>query len=101
MRLAKLSLLLFLLSCAVIAADEIVGPWNLTKLKNEVPAVEWLNQKSPVHSLLYVGEPYRGKPNQVFAFYASPATIGKADAKGPFPGVVLIHHPRPTPGSSL
>ncbi len=100
MRLANLSPLLFLLSCAVIAAVEIVGPWNLTKLKNEVPAVEWLDQKSPVHSLLYVGEPYRGKPTQVFAFYASPATIGAADAKGPFPGVVL-HHPRPTPGSSL
>lgn len=72
-------------------ADEVVGPWNLTALKSQVPAKQWLRQDSPVHSLTYEGEKFQGKATEVFAFYASPITLGAAKPGARFPGVVLIH----------
>lgn len=87
--------LLFAFVCACLApshaADEIVGPWNLTTLKNKVPAMQWLRQDSPVHSLTYEGEKFQGKATEVFAFYASPITLGVAKPGAKFPGIVLIH----------
>jgi dienelactone hydrolase len=46
-----------------------------------------------VRPLFYAGEPYRGKPTRVFAYYASPATLEKrAPLPGEkFPAVVLVH----------
>lgn len=73
------------------AADEAVGPWNLTALKAKVPAMHWLKQDGPVHSLIYTSEVYQGHPTDVFAFYASPITLGEAKPGAKFPGVVLIH----------
>jgi dienelactone hydrolase len=70
---------------------EQVGPWNLSALKSEVPAMKWERQDQPVHSLTYAGETYNGKPTEVFAFYASPRTLGVQAAGGKVPGVVLIH----------
>lgn len=67
-----------------------VGPWNLAELK-KTPGFHWLSQQGPIHSLLYRGEPYKGKETEVFAFYASPATLRKAKSGERFPGVVLIH----------
>jgi dienelactone hydrolase len=87
----------FLLLVAVVftgnlrAADEIVGPWNLTALKSQVPAMNWVRRDQPVHSLTYAGEAFQGRATEVFAFYASPATLGEAKAGTKFPGVVLIH----------
>lgn len=69
----------------------VIGPWNLDRLKSEVPSMRWLRRDQPVHSLLYAGEEYLGKPTEVFAFYASPATLGEAEPGAKFPGVVLIH----------
>jgi dienelactone hydrolase len=69
---------------------EQVGPWNLTELKR-TPAMRWLAQTGPVHSLLYAGEKFSGTNTEVFAFYASPVTIGEAKPGAKFPGVVLIH----------
>jgi len=69
---------------------ERIGPWNLTELKR-TPEMQWLAQDGPVHSLLYTGEPFLGRSTEVFAFYASPATLGHAAADKPFPAVVLIH----------
>lgn len=66
-----------------------VGPWDLEALER-VPRMRWEDRSGPVHSLFYEGEPYRGQPTEIFAFYASPATLGKR-ADGKFPGVVLIH----------
>ena len=81
-----------LLAVSAFAADEKVGPWNLSALKQTVPKMRWLDQSGPVHSLLYAGEKYQGHDTEVFAFYASPMTLGKATCgKGKFPGVVLIH----------
>jgi dienelactone hydrolase len=85
------TLLVLLASISFVHADDIVGPWNLTQLKSTVPAMHWVDQTHPVHSLLYSGEVYKGKPTEVFAFYASPRTLGTADGKTKFPGVVLIH----------
>ncbi len=85
------SAVLFVLVFASSLAAQQVGPWNLAALKSHVPAMKWLHQDQAVHSLLYEGEVYQGHPTQVFAFYASPITLGKARPGAKFPGVVLIH----------
>lgn len=66
--------------------------WDFDHLKR-VPEMRWLDQKGPIHSLLYSGEEFEGRATEAFAFYASPVTIGEvpADAKARFPAVVLIH----------
>jgi dienelactone hydrolase len=84
------------LVCALVfvstaAFAQQVGPWNLEALKKEVPAMRWVNQEGPVHSLLYAGEVYKGQPTEVFALYASPVTLGDAKPGAKFPAVVLIH----------
>lgn len=67
------------------------NPWNLAELSRS-PKVEWHDSTSPVRSLLYEGEPYKGKATRVFAYYASPLTLGvEADKAKKFPGVVLVH----------
>ncbi len=66
-------------------------PWNLDKLA-EPPKFQWLEKEPQVRALQYSGEPYKGKPTRVFAYYATPATLAKdAKAKGPWPAVVLVH----------
>ena len=63
-------------------------PWDVAALKNA--QVEWVRQEGNVHALLSAGEKYRGKPTRVFAYYASPRTLGQA-VKGKVPGIVLVH----------
>lgn len=70
--------------------SEIIGQWNLTELKR-VPTMRWHLQNGPVHSLLYAGEKFDEHETEVFAFYASPVTLGEAKSGEKFPGVVLIH----------
>src|SRR4051812_48315279 len=66
-------------------------PWDVKALETP-PAFEWVDRDANVRSLLYRAELYRGKPTRVFAFYASPATLGLAkDDGGRFPGMVLVH----------
>jgi dienelactone hydrolase len=62
----------------------------MSKLQN-APSMQWVDQSGPIHSLLYTGEEYQGQATEVFAFYASPATLGEAHAAGKYPGIVLIH----------
>jgi dienelactone hydrolase len=85
----------FALVCGVAvcvhAEDAKVGPWNIAALKEQVPAMRWADRSGPVHSLFYAGENYLGHPTEVFAFYASPITLGTAEGKTKFPAVVLIH----------
>jgi dienelactone hydrolase len=73
------------------SSEEISGPWNLSALKQQIPTMRWIHRDQPVHSLLYAGEEYQGRPTEVFAFYASPATLARAADEGPFPAIVLIH----------
>ena len=77
---------------SIVAAPELPAslPWDLAKL-SQPPAVEWLDEASPVRSLLYSGEPFDGHPTRVFAYYATPASIGGGHEKGPWPGIVLVH----------
>ena len=84
-----------LLSCSTAAAQLPESlPWNLAALQAP-PAVEWLDDDAPVRSLLYAGEPYKGKSTRVFAYYATPASIaaepeaepgGQPVPAGPWPG---------------
>lgn len=76
--------------CPSLSAEKI-GPWDLDALKSNVPAMKWVRQDQPIHSLTYAGEKYQGHDTEVFAFYASPITIGAAKPGKKFPGVVLIH----------
>ena len=64
-------------ACLPLEAEQ-VGPWNLAALKDNVPAMNWIDRDQPVHSLTYAGEKYLGKETEVFAFYASPSTLGLA-----------------------
>ena len=88
---------IFALSLAILAPLALqaaepakIGPWDIQALQ-QVPAMHWVDQTKPVHSLLYTGEEFQGHATEVFAFYASPATLGDASAGTKFPGVVLIH----------
>ncbi len=66
-------------------------PWDLAALSRP-PKYEWSDRSAGVWSLYYEGQPYKGKSTRVFAYYASPATLSAADAKGKtFPAVVLVH----------
>lgn len=84
-------LLLPLLTAALNAAEPTAIPWDLAKF-DAAPAHRWLSQDGPIHSLLYAGETYQDKPTEVFAYYASPATLAQSPPPaGGFPAVVLIH----------
>lgn len=67
------------------------GSWGIESWQTQVPSLHWLRRDQPVHSLLFESEPFQGRKTEVFAFYASPATLGKAKPHQKFPGVVLIH----------
>jgi len=91
-----LSSILFLrVAVAAMAAEPAplppTTPWKLDHLY-QPPKFEWIDDKSPVRTLVYTGEPFGGKPSRVFAVYATPATIsGHAEDKGPWPAMVLVH----------
>ena len=82
-------LVLFL--CGVLPTPaQQVGPWQMDALK-QAPTMRWVSRDGPVQSLFYAGETYQDHPTEVFAFYASPVTLGEAKPGTKFPGVVLIH----------
>lgn len=65
--------------------------WNLEKL-SIAPNFRWLDTRESVRSLTYEGEEYNGSPTEVFAYFASPATLsGEPAKKNAFPGIVLLH----------
>ena len=83
--------LFFVFATMPVFADR-VGPWDLDALKSTVPAMKWVRQDQPVRSLTYAGEKYQGHETEVFAFFASPLTLGVEVKPGTkFPGVVCIH----------
>ena len=97
MRSYLLTILLIGIICRHVAADEPIpnapqaGSWPLDRLQSEVPTMRVLESQQPIHSLVYQGLPVDGKKTEVFAFYASPTTIGKTTEETEFPGIVLIH----------
>lgn len=89
--LSRFSPILLALATSILQGQTTPVPWDLAKL-NDPPAYRWLSQDAPVHSLLYSGETYQDKPTEVFAYFASPATLNDSKPpKGGFPAVVLIH----------
>ncbi len=66
------------------AAERYTGPWDLESLY-QVPEAVWGADRGGVREVHYQGEPYKGRPTRVFAYYAQP------DGAGPFPAMVLIH----------
>ena len=88
--LCLLSFFLIAVTSSSLSAQQ-VGPWNLEALKSHVPPMHWVRQDQQVWSLTYEGERFQEKPTEVFAFYASPLTLGEAKPGLKFPGVVLIH----------
>lgn len=76
-----------LVSPAQINSAEPV--WDVAALKVAKVEPTWAPEASQdglkVRSVFYAGEPYRGKPTRVFAWYARPA------AKGKYPAMVLVH----------
>lgn len=85
MKLHRLLLLAALiLAHTATAAPRHTGPWNLTALK-ATPKAEWGERTNLVQSLYYEGEPFKGQPTRVFAYY------GRPEGAGPFPAMVLVH----------
>ncbi|MDF1656363.1 MAG: PhoPQ-activated protein PqaA family protein [Verrucomicrobiales bacterium] len=67
------------------------GTWPIKRLQSEVPEYRIESESAPIQSLIYSGEPVDGKPTEVFAFYASPKTLGTLEEGTKVPGIVLIH----------
>lgn len=63
--------------------------WDLKRL-DQPPTVEPADSYGAkgVHSVFYAGEPWRGKPTKVFAYYGFPEG---ASASSRVPGVVCVH----------
>ncbi|MEM9326806.1 MAG: prolyl oligopeptidase family serine peptidase [Bacteroidota bacterium] len=91
--------MLFWSSCAMaVVAQSLTLPPDLRQEipfdfdeLSKAPTHDWLSQEDSVWSLLYEGESFNGKPTQVFAYYASPATLTGQPTQNQFPGVVLLH----------
>ena len=69
----------------------VAGNWPIARLQSEIPSPRFEEGEEPIRSLLYAGEPVGGMATEVFAFYASPETLGTAKEGETFPGIVLIH----------
>lgn len=67
------------------------GPWHLQSLQTP-PKMTWLDDTSPIRSLVYSNEPFQGHDTEVFAFYATPGSIsGDTKKDADLPAIVLIH----------
>jgi len=65
-------------------------PWNLEVLSNP-PEYKWAEGKE-IRSLYYKGEPYRGKPTRVLAYYATPGSLAGDPSKDKnLAAIVLVH----------
>lgn len=89
--LMRILTLLFLFFTTLIQAEDKAGTWPVERLQTEVPEHRVLDDSGPIHSTIYAGEPIAGKPTEVFAFYASPKTLGNFKLGETVPGIVLIH----------
>lgn len=83
-------LLTWMIALASPAQVNVAEPvWDQAALKKAKVEPAWgsatIQDGVSVRSVLYAGEPYRGKPTRVFAWYARPAAEGK------YPAVVLVH----------
>jgi dienelactone hydrolase len=94
MKISFVLLSLFFFSAVVQcvqAEDAKPGVWPIKRLKSEVPKFRIEEETAKIQSLVYEGETIGGEVTEVFAFYASPNTLGKSNGDEKFPGIVLIH----------
>lgn len=82
-------------TASAVSSDAAIGTplerWDMERLVVP-PDFRWLDSESAVRSLLYQGEEYQGHPTEVFAYYATPATLaGKQHSGDSYPGIVLLH----------
>jgi dienelactone hydrolase len=84
---AALAVLVIFGSPVSVAAppDTPTGPWDLKAIRATEVKPAWGKDLGKAREVYYPGEPYRGKPTRVFAYYAKPA------GEGPFPAVLLVH----------
>lgn len=61
------------------------GPWDLASLRKP-PSFEIAGETDGLKKVYYQGEPYKGKPTRVFAYYGQPNGV-----KGKVPAMVLVH----------
>jgi dienelactone hydrolase len=85
LRTAIISGLALFLAAGPIGAADYHGPWKIADLQKP-PKVEWVDAAGSVRQLYYSGEPYRGKPTRVYAWYAQPENL-----TGKRPAIVLVH----------
>ncbi len=89
-----LSLAVFAVGVRAVHADESAlkpGVWPIERLKSEVPNFRIEDPSAKIQSLIFEGEMVDGEVTEVFAFYASPNTLGNSKGNERFPGIVLIH----------
>jgi len=66
------------------------GVWDFEKLSHP-PAFAW-GASEQVRTLYFTGEPFRGQPTRVFAFYATPGSLADNPALDhDLPAILLIH----------
>jgi dienelactone hydrolase len=81
----RLAVLALVLARTLALGQPTTGPWDVKALQTTTVKPEWGSEVGKAREVYYPGEPYRGKPTRVFAYYAKPA------GDGPFPAVVLVH----------
>lgn len=60
-------------------------PWDVKAIQSASVPPTWGKIEKGVREVYFPGEPYKGKPTRVFAYY------GKPEGDGPFPAMVLVH----------
>lgn len=65
-------------------------PWDFEQLQNP-PPFTWADTTDSIWSLYYEGELFNHQKTKVFAYYASPSTLGHETNRKNFPGMVLVH----------
>ena len=83
----RLLTLVVLVVCPTVAYSQLVttGPWDVKALQTIPVKPEWGEEIGKTREVYYPGEPFKGKPTRVFAYYAKPT------GDGPYPAVVLVH----------
>ena len=80
--------IIILLAAATLAPAADSLPWNLTELYAAPKTVDAPHNGEPgVKTILFEGQPFKGKPTRVFAYYGAPERAGNAK----LPAMVLIH----------
>ncbi len=64
--------------------------WSMKELMKP-PQTTYVDQSARVHSLLYSGVEYKGKPTKVFAYYSNPDILNGTTSQRKYPGIVLVH----------